>query len=299
MATLSVIVHTKNSAVTLEACLTSVRPLADELIVMDMMSTDESRQIARQFRAKVMRHPDVGFVEPARDSAIQAATSDWILIVDADETIPQELGKKIHQLIEEESDVVAYALPRKNMIFGQWARSGWWPDYQWRLFKRGHVQWPAKLHAYPQIEGEKMKLPAEENLAIIHQNYTDIDAFVDRAQRYSSIASEEVLKSTRTVEANIFRTLMNEILRRWFVSKAHEQGQYGQALTMLQSYFEVLVLVKTWEQQKFSPRQPAPSLSRELWLAFRQARYWEAQYNMENSSGLSKLYWQIRRKLKL
>lgn len=299
MATLSVIVHTKNSAATLPACLTSVKNIADELIIMDMGSSDDTLKIARQFKALILEHPDVGYADPARNKALQAASQEWILVVDSDEEIPPQLANQIQQLINQENDTVAYAFPRRNLIFGQWAHSGWWPDYQRRLFKRGHVNWPPELHGLPQIDGRLTKLPADEKLAIIHHNYQSVDEFIDRAQRYSTIAAQEMVDGSRKTQTNLISAWLEEFTRRWFVDKAHEQNHYGQTLAWLQSSFEALALAKYWESLEFKQSAKLPKLSSQLTKAARDAKYWEADLACQNASGLGKLYWRLRRRYKL
>lgn len=299
MAELSVIVHTKNSAETLSACLSSVKNIADELIIMDMGSTDNTLKIARQFKAQILDHPDVGYADPARNKALQAANKDWILVVDSDEEIPPTLAEKIKELINQESDTVAYAFPRRNLIFNKWAQSGWWPDYQRRLFKRGHVNWPPELHGLPQVDGHLTKLAADEKLAIIHHNYQTIDDFIDRAQRYSTIAAKEMKSGNRKSQPSLISAWLEEFTRRWFVDKAYEQNHYGQTLAWLQSSFEALALAKYWESLEFKQSTKLPKLSAQLANAARSAKYWEADLACQNAVGLSKIYWRLRRRFKL
>ncbi len=299
MATLSVIVHTKNSAATLPACLKSVQSLADELIVMDMQSTDDTLRIAETFTKNIFHHPDVGYVEPARNKALQKATQEWILILDSDEEISPDLVKNIRQLLESDSPVVAYQLPRKNLIFGRWAKSGWWPDYQVRLFQTGKVTWKPELHSQPAIDGPLEKVPAQEEWAILHHNYSNIDSFLDRAQRYSQIAATEIQQGKRQKTESLTSTWLTELIKRWYFLKANEQGRYGETLAILQSFFEVLAQAKHWEQTEWSPSKSPQKLSKTLAYAANQARYWEAHQQWEKASGLNRIFWRLRMKFRL
>lgn len=299
MAKLSVIVHTKNSADTLGDCLESVSVMADEIIVMDMESTDDTRRVARQFKAKVLRAKDVGYADPARNKALQAASGDWALVVDADEEIPPTLADAIVSLIKQPEQFSAFAFPRKNIIFGRWARAGWWPDFQLRLFKKGHVYWPPQLHGKPQVEGQVRHLPADEQFAILHHNYNDIDSFVDRAQRYSSIAATEVAKGERASETDLWHAWWQQFVQRWFADQGYQDQHYGQTLAMLQSYFEVLVQAKYWQAQGFKLPGTLPPLSQQLAAAAADARYWEAHNHWQSSKGLTKIYWRLRMRFKL
>src|SRR5688500_1083795 len=95
---LSVVINTKNSERTLKAALDSVQ-FATEIIVMDMHSKDDTTKIAEKAKAKVFTHPDVGYVEPARNAAIAKATHDWVFILDADEVVPEKLAKVLGEIV--------------------------------------------------------------------------------------------------------------------------------------------------------------------------------------------------------
>lgn len=169
--TISVVINTKNAAATLDRCLASVHSWADEIIVMDMKSTDDTVQIAKFFGARTFSHPDVGYVEPARNAALAKARGEWILILDADEEVTPGLAKKIASELVLDSKIDAYFLPRQNIIFDKWVKTGWWPDHLLRLFRAGHVVWADTLHAVPQAQGTVARLDAKENWSIRHNNY--------------------------------------------------------------------------------------------------------------------------------
>ena len=167
---LSVVITTKNAATTLERTLESVK-FADEIVVVDMMSTDETVRIARKFTDNIFTTPDVGYVEPARNFSLSKARGEWILVVDADEVISETLRDYLLELLATDSDIASYSLARKNLIFGDWVQTaGWWPDYQPRLFRRGKVIWSDLLHSKPAIDGKSEKLPDKAELAIEHHN---------------------------------------------------------------------------------------------------------------------------------
>src|SRR5690606_14218835 len=125
--------------------LKSVR-FADEVVIVDMQSTDATLAIAQEVTDRIISVKDVGYVEPARNTALSKATGDWILLVDADEEVPETLRDYLFERMEQPDSAEAYYLPRKNIVFGTWYHyAGWWPDYQLRFFKRGTVTWPTKI----------------------------------------------------------------------------------------------------------------------------------------------------------
>ena len=145
---ISAIVHTFNEEKNIERCLASLS-FVDEIILVDMGSTDKTVKKAREFKAKIFRHPYTGFVEPARNYGIEKARGPWIIILDADEEIPRLLSDYLIKLTKEAS-FDYFRLSRKNFIFGKWVKyGGWWPDFQIRFFKKGHVFWEDKIHSIP------------------------------------------------------------------------------------------------------------------------------------------------------
>ncbi|MCD8484492.1 glycosyltransferase family 2 protein [Candidatus Woesebacteria bacterium] len=292
--TLSVVVNTKNSAATLKACLNSVKSIADEIIVMDMHSDDRTVEIAKNFRAKVFYHPDVGYVEPARNAAIGKATGDWVLILDSDETIPPSLATEIRETLILDPKTDAYFLPRKNIIFGKWVKTGWWPDYVLRLFKPNLVVWSNEIHSTPQISGTAERLPESEKLAIVHENYQTVDQFIDRAQRYGRIVATNQHENKKTTPDPL-KNFFSEFLRRYFQWDGQNDGAHGYYLSVLQGLTAVLESAYLWEKKEFSSAKKQVKISGLLAEMAREARYWELTNKVNASSGILRWYWKGRR----
>lgn len=293
---LSVVINTKNSAETLEQALRSVEKLADEIIVMDMKSTDDTVKIAEKFGARTFSHPDVGYVEPARNAALAKATGNWILVLDADEEIPSLLAKFIRETLPE-TKADAFFLPRQNIIFGRAVKTGWWPDYILRLFRKGSVQWSDEIHAVPQVNGSIDRVNAQATLAITHHNYQTVDQFIDRAQRYAAIeAQQEENKDAKPDPAGAF---FGELIQRYYGWEGCDDGMHGLMLSFLQGTQKVIEHAKLWEKQGFRKKNTLPSLSKVLAQAAADARYWEARRAWLTSSGVTKLYWKARMRWKV
>ena len=297
--TLSVVVNTKNSAQTLDRTLRSVR-WADEIVVMDMGSSDETLDIARGYEARIFSHPDVGYVEPARNAAVDHATGDWVLVVDSDEEIPPSLRQKIHALVIGDATAAAYYLPRQNIVFGTWYQhAGWWPDYQLRLFKKGSVQWSEVIHRQPQVSGRVDYLAATQANAVIHHNYQSIDQFLERLNRYTSIEvshrPDKVISSATTIDA-----FTDELMRRLFAHQGIEGGLHGVSLSILQAIYEVVVVMKLWQKHGFPSRDHQQLNTIKSWRRFeQQLNYWIADWQVRHSRGLKQLYWRWRRRFLL
>lgn len=295
IARLSLVVNTRNAGATLAACLQSAKALVEEIIVMDMESDDDTPAIAKAHGATLLRHPNVGYVEPARNAALAAAHGDWILLLDADEELHGDLAARIPDLIAD-TEVDAYYLPRQNIIFGRPVRSGWWPDYQLRLFRAGTVDWPTTIHGRPTVRGKTRELPPEASNSIIHHNYDTLDAYIDRAQRYSAIESA----TEAPLPAHFFAPFLDELIRRYYHWDAWHDGRHGQALALLQGWQAALVALRRWEAHDFSEGDAmGPALSRLLTHAAADARYWEARARWEKASVRTRWYWQLRMRWKI
>lgn len=156
----SVVALTRNEAKNIERCLKSVQ-WADEIIVVDAESTDGTREIARNLGAQVIVHPWEGGGRQM-DFAISQAGCDWVLIVDADEEVSQELANEVRIVIANSSPYVAYKVLRVDRILGRWLKhGGFYPHYELRLFKRGYVRHdPRPVHRKAIANGPVGKIDA-------------------------------------------------------------------------------------------------------------------------------------------
>lgn len=298
---ISVVINTKNACQLVphhrfEATLASVG-FADQLVIVDMNSEDDTKKIASQHTSEIYDFDDIGFVEPARNFAISKAESDWILIVDADEEIPLELAEKLQQLARGDATADAYFIARKNMVFGTWYHfAGWWPDYQLRFFRKNTVVWSDKIHSVPQISGKSDKLPDIEKLAIIHHSYQSISQFIERMNRYTTHDASQ--RGKRPINpSNIVKSFDAELLSRIFKHEGIRGGAHGVALSYLQSFYEVAVILKQWELAGFPENfQIKPTLTA-LKNHANNLEYWLNDFEIQKSSGSRKWILKLKRKL--
>lgn len=256
MEKVSVVINTFNEEENLPRCLSSVRGFADEIIVVDMHSTDRTVKIAENYKAKVFFHEYTSYVEPARNFAIQKAQGKYILIIDADEELTLALAKRLKEVTQENKyDYVS--IPRKNIIFGKWIKhSCWWPDYNVRFFKKGKVSWDKKIHSIPQTMGEGIDLEAEEENALVHYNYQSISQFIERLNRYTDIQSIDLLKSGYKFDwKDLVTKPSNEFLSRYYLGDGFKDGLHGLVLALLQAFSELAVYLKVWERQGFGQHE--------------------------------------------
>lgn len=296
---LSVVINTKNAAETLARSIESVQ-WADEILVADMHSLDETVKIARKYGTKIIELPEYGRVEPeGRNLANQAATGDWLLQLDADEVVPRQLAEMIEKVVGQADQIQTYFIPRKNLIFGHWIQhSGWWPDYQPRLFQKGSLRWVGGVHSKPQLKGATEKIEAKEGLAIIHNNYHSISDYIDRLNRYTSLGATESLEKSLSADDNYTQVFSSELFSRYFYHQGWLDGEIGLLLAYLQSFSQLVQLAKTRELNGKLNQKTKVMQEAELRKLITDLRYWLADYHVKNETMLMrKLYWRIRRRV--
>ena len=243
----SVVVNTKNEEKYLAQCLSSVS-WADEIIVVDMQSSDNTKAIAKQYTDLVYSCEDFGYVEPARNLAISYATGDWIFILDADEVIPDNVSISVRDIILKNEDVSMIAIPRRNYIGNYLIKnSGWGMDYQPRLFKRGKVIWKDIIHTWPEIEGKILYLDLLENFYIEHYNYKDLFDFVQRLNSYTDIEAKSFDVATLNSDwKNIFYLAFDEFSTRY---TPDDDGLYSLYLAGCMAFYRFITCCKALEAE--------------------------------------------------
>lgn len=222
--TLSVILITKNEAHDVRRCLESVR-FADEIIVLDSGSTDDTVAICREYTEKVVMTDWPGF-GIQKNRALALATGDWVLSLDADEEVPPTLREEILQAMAAENDLVAYRMPRLSSYCGQWIRhSGWWPDYITRLFRRGKASFNDHLvHESLKVEGPvgTLKTP------LLHYSFKDVDEVLDKLNSYSTAGAR--MLSARGKKATLRQAVGHgfwAFVRTYFLRRGFLDGRAG------------------------------------------------------------------------
>lgn len=201
--TLSVVIITKNESAAIQRCLDSVK-WADELIVLDSGSTDDTVSICRRFTRHVVQTDWPGF-GPQKNRALDYATGDWVLSLDADEWVTPELRDEILNTISRPNEITAFRIPRLSSFCGRFMRhSGWWPDYVVRLFRRGTARFSDDVvHEHVIAEGKTGTLQNP----IMHETFVDLEELLSKMNSYSSLAAQDMHRGGRKV------SLIDAVLR--------------------------------------------------------------------------------------
>ena len=274
---LSVVIITHNEEANIGRTLASVQPLLSdgqgEIIVVDSGSTDRTVEIAKSYAAKVYAEAWKGYAAQ-KNSAIEKATGDWILSLDADESLEPGLaglisgqlnppetgsaewcltmvlaGKAIANLHLAKGEPAGFWLPRKNFFLGRWMRhGGFWPDRKLRLFRRGkgHVK-DVLVHEIIEVEGNTLTL----RHGLLHHSYPTFSGYIEHMNRYSSLGAEMVVaKGKRRFLALdiVFRPLLTFVYD-YFFRLGFLDGREGFLLHAGHAVYVSWKYMKVWELQ--------------------------------------------------
>jgi glycosyltransferase involved in cell wall biosynthesis len=244
------------------------------------------------------------------------ATGDWIVNLDADEQIDEELAKEIVHVINDESssDVRGYAIPRKNIIFGKWMQyTGWYPDYQLRLFQNGRGKFfEEHVHEQIHVEGVIGKLTHH----ILHENYQTVTQFLQKMfVIYAPNEADNILKQ-KTGSLNkksagyvpysfswkdAVGESVGEFIRRFYSQKGYKDGVHGLMLSVLMAFYYFVVYSYVWEKQQFvdDKKSVLRAFSPDTFRV-KELRYWHLSAKIhETRNPMKKLLYTVQRKLQL
>jgi glycosyltransferase involved in cell wall biosynthesis len=261
--TLSVVIHTKNEEKMLADCLKSVLDIADEIIVADMNSTDDTKKIAKKFGARIINVPEFGFADPARNISLSKVTKDWVLVIDADERLTSALRKGILSLIKK-GEYDGARFPIKNIMLGKWIQYGMrWPDYQNRLFRKGYAKWTDKIHEKAVYKGKIYEFPSKEKFGFIHYNCDSIEYLMEKTYRYASKEKYYDNQKNLNIES-IYKRMEGDFPWRFFEHQGYKDGTHGLIVNKFMEVYRFLEFALYWERSG-KPEIATTQELKELW----------------------------------
>jgi len=251
---LSVTVITNNEAEHIDAALRSVA-WADEIVVVDSHSTDDTVAIARQRAGRVLVRDWPGYIDQ-KNYAASVASHDWILSLDADERVTPALADEIQALLAAGPSASAFRIPRVTWHLGRWVRTtDWYPDYQLRLYDRRAAQWTGKyVHEAVTVRGSTGRLQGE----LQHYAYRDIADHLETIDRYTTLAARQMHEAGR--RAGLLQIAGHPplaFLRNYLAHGGIRDGVPGFIISSLNAYYVGLKYAKLWEIQQSAPDHPA------------------------------------------
>lgn len=296
--TLSVVISAFNEGKKLDRTLSSVS-WADEIIVVDNESTDNTKEIAQKYTKNIFSRPNDLMLNKNKNFGFGKATSAWILNLDGDEVITPELRREILTVLNKnDSRFDGYWIARKNIIFGKWITHGfWWPDRQLRLFRRGKGKFPCHfIHEHIKVDGASNELREP----YFHYNYETISQYIHKLERCTTSEAAEYTAGGYTFSwYDAFRFPSSDFLKVYFAQGAYKDGLHGLVLSVLQAFYSFVIFAKLWEMRQFpdiSIRND--QIKKEHDRASREFIYWQLSALLsEEKNPLTRILLRVRRKL--
>ena len=239
---ISATIVTLNEERNIARAIESVRECADEILVVDSGSTDQTRDIARRLGARVMDEKWRGYAAQKNFAAFSAA-NEWILSLDADEALTPELAAEIVQIKKAEPPYAGYSFPRRAQYLGRWiCHSGWYPDRKVRLYDRLKGEWEgAYVHESVKLNGAAGELEGD----LLHYTCASLSEHLRTLDRYTSLAAEEVRAKGKSVL--ITKLMLDPVwtfLRSYVLQRGFLDGRQGLAIAWMAALYTFLKYAK-------------------------------------------------------
>ncbi|MGA9117629.1 MAG: glycosyltransferase family 2 protein [Bacteroidota bacterium] len=259
---LSVVLTTLNEERNVERCLGSVR-WADEVVVVDSFSRDGTVERARAFTDRIYQHEYPGSSRQV-ERGIGYARGPWILVLDADEEVTPPLAAEIRETLAADPDAAGFDILRKPSAFGRWIEhGGWFPDYQFRLFRKDRYRANHReVHGGFEPLGKKGRL----RHLLLHHTYETIYSYVGKMNDYTSLQVSTMLAERpgiRVVRRDLLLHPLSHFLRMYFSRRGYRDGFHGFVLALLDAVYTLLLYAKVWEygERKARPEGPLPPVT--------------------------------------
>lgn len=245
---INAVIIAKNEEELLEECILSLK-WVDEILLVDTGSTDNTVKIANKLKCRVVNYKTGKHFSDWRNKGMKESKGEWVLYVDADERVPKELKKEIESIISSQKALNAYAIPRRNFMFGQEMKHiSVPPDYQKRLFKKSEfVKWTGEVHEEPIFRGKLGHMKA----ALLHYKHETFTQMVEKTNKWSSIEAKLMYEAGHPA-MNIPRfasAMVREFWQRMIVHKAFLDGKIGIIYALYQVFSRFTSYAKLWEMQ--------------------------------------------------
>lgn len=245
---ITAVIIARNEETMIQNALESV-VWADEILVVDNDSSDNTVKIAQKYTSSIISTRLDDFAK-IRDLAKARAKGDWLLYVDADERVTAGLKSEIIQITQLSDPCSAYAISRRNIIFGQEMRyKAFWPDWVVRLIKKDRLEnWVGKVHEYPKFDGDL----GYTNNSFIHLTHRDVDQIMVKSLSWSRIDASLRLdiKHPKINGLRLLRILLTELFNQGVIRKGFFNGTIGTADALLQTFSLVITYIRLWQLQQ-------------------------------------------------
>jgi glycosyltransferase involved in cell wall biosynthesis len=245
---LSAVILSHNAQSTIAKCLASLSGWADEIIVVDGQSSDETVNIARQFGARVFSHAFLGSFAEERNFGTEQANGDWILQLDSDEVISEEFKKKCAEILAA-TTCVAFKFRRKNYFLGRSLAYGGFYHFSQHLFRKGFAYYEGRVHERMVVRGGVGEIDAD----ILHFPFDNLNEFIERQNRYTSLQASDIIDeykdlSIAKVRYNLTWKPLKLFKKMYLNKKGYKEGVHGLVFIILFCFVHFLKWAKVWER---------------------------------------------------
>jgi glycosyltransferase involved in cell wall biosynthesis len=253
---LSAAIITLNEEENIRACLDSVVDFVDEIVVLDSFSTDATESICRSYpKVRFYQHPFTGHIEQ-KNRALDKCTSEWILCLDADERVSDELRASIEKLLRSNPDIAGAKFPRLTYHMQRFIRhSGWYPNARYRLVRRGMAAWGGENpHDKLILKGKGLKIKGD----LIHYTARDLSDQVKTINSFSSIAA--LMRYNKGRRFHIWRLMVKPIgkfVEMYLLKRGFLDGMQGFIIAVSSSFSSFLKEAKLYELSVLGTDKPS------------------------------------------
>ncbi len=255
---ISAIINTYNEECNIKYALESIKNWVDEIILVDMHSTDKTVEIAKKYKAKVYYHKKLQFVEPARKFALSKTTHNWILRLDADEIVTKELSNKLKEIVLEDKIDVVY-IPSITYMSGVIIKhTGWGWDMHPRFFRKKYMHFTHQIHKAEKTDtnARVLYLRDKKNNSVIHFNYINFEQFIDKLNRYTNVEAEQLYNDKQMVNPLFIIIIpIKEFLLRYIYKLGILDGWRGLYLSSLMSIYRMSIYAKLYERKTVGTKE--------------------------------------------
>lgn len=245
---ISVVIPAKNEYAHLKELLPELLVWADEVLIMDDYSSDNTEELLKTFPEGIRHFPKTAWnMNESLNIGFRECRFEWILHLDADERIPEDLLQEILEVVESNpAGKDGYMLARVGYIGSKMIKScGWYPDYALRLFKNGRAHHPQMVHVPLQLNGEMGRLSSP----MLHYSYRDMAHYIEKFNLYSTWLGKELLEG-KVSRISTFLKIFLKFPYKYFVQKGFTDGIYGFLIAFLDSLYYLVGYLKFMEMRR-------------------------------------------------
>ena len=237
-----------NEEATIERCLQSLA-WCDEIVVVDSHSTDATREIARKHTPNVIEQDFLGHIEQ-KNFALDQASHDWVVSLDADEALSEELQGEIPRALSTvNGDVGGFRLNRMTYFLGVWHDRGeWYPDYNVRVFRRSVTRWSGRNpHDHARVEGQVGHLDGH----ILHWNYRDLSEHIQQIDKFTALLAREMrAEGARFRLRDLLVRPLGRFFKGYVLRQGFRNGLPGFLVSVSTAYYVFMKYAKLWELER-------------------------------------------------